>query len=101
MINVVMHVKMWMMNVLRLVIGHNVVISKPNTLMQRVRFLYLHNYQIKLLFFYLVHERQCTTERWARDLLVDGCITYLKTYWCMCSSDMCNGGDLDSIRGCI
>jgi hypothetical protein len=25
----------------------------------------------------------------------------MKTYWCMCSSDMCNGGDLDSIRGCI
>lgn len=47
----------------------------------------------------LVIDRQCTTERWTRELLVDGCLSYMKSYWCMCSSDMCNGGDLDSIRG--
>ncbi|CAF0865424.1 unnamed protein product [Rotaria sordida] len=46
-----------------------------------------------------INERQCTTQQWARELLADGCITYMQTYWCMCSSDMCNGGDLDSIRG--
>ena len=47
----------------------------------------------------LVTERQCTSERWTRELLADGCITYMKAYWCMCSSDMCNGADLESIRG--
>ena len=47
----------------------------------------------------LVHERQCTSERWARELLADGCLTYMKSYWCMCSADSCNGGDVDSIRG--
>ncbi len=63
--------------------------------------LFIHNYHINYLFFHLVSERQCTKERWARELLVDGCISYMKTYLCMCSSDMCNGGDLESIRGCV
>jgi hypothetical protein len=97
-INVVMHVKMVMMNVLHLVIGHNVVISKQDMLTQLVSF---SNSLYKIPFFFnLVNERQCTTERWARELLADGCILYMKTYLCMCSTDMCNGGDLESIRGC-
>jgi hypothetical protein len=100
--NVVMHVKMQMMNVWHRVIGHNVVLSKQNMLMQRVCLFIIIKQNFFLYFFiYLVNERQCTTERWARDLLADGCITYMKTYWCMCSSDMCNGGDLESIRGWV
>ena len=54
---------------------------------------------IRVLTVCSVVDRQCTTERWTRELLVDGCLTYMKNYLCMCSSDMCNGGDLDSIRG--
>lgn len=52
-------------------------------------------------FLLLVTERQCTSERWARELLADGCLSYMKSYWCMCSSDMCNGADLESIRGLL
>ncbi|CAF0878038.1 unnamed protein product [Didymodactylos carnosus] len=44
-------------------------------------------------------DRRCTDERWVRDLLVDGCLTYNGNYWCMCSTDMCNSGDFESIRG--
>jgi len=98
MINVVTHVKKPMTNVLQHVLGHNVVLSKLNTRIQQVR---NHRLFICLLNSrkYLVTERQCTTEQWTSELLTDGCISYMKTYWCMCSSDMCNGGDLESIRG--
>ncbi|CAF4370459.1 unnamed protein product [Rotaria magnacalcarata] len=44
-------------------------------------------------------DRRCTDERWVRDLLVDGCLTYNSLYWCMCSTDLCNSGDFNSIRG--
>ncbi|CAF4756472.1 unnamed protein product, partial [Rotaria magnacalcarata] len=44
-------------------------------------------------------DRRCTDERWVRDLLVDGCLTYNGQYWCMCSTDLCNSGDFTSIRG--
>lgn len=47
----------------------------------------------------LVTDRRCTDERWVRDLLVDGCLTYEDHYWCMCSTDLCNSGDFASIRG--
>ncbi|CAF4818568.1 unnamed protein product, partial [Rotaria sp. Silwood1] len=46
-----------------------------------------------------VTDRRCTDERWVRDLLVDGCLTYNGLYWCMCSTDLCNTGDFNSIRG--
>ncbi|CAF2700607.1 unnamed protein product [Rotaria sp. Silwood2] len=46
-----------------------------------------------------VTDRRCTDERWVRDLLVDGCLTYNGLYWCMCSTDLCNSGDFSSIRG--
>ena len=46
-----------------------------------------------------VSDRRCTDERWVRDLLVDGCLTYNEQYWCMCSTDLCNSGDFVSIRG--
>ncbi len=46
-----------------------------------------------------VSDRRCTEERWVRDLLVDGCLTYNGQYWCMCSTDLCNSGDFTSIRG--
>ncbi|CAF3969298.1 unnamed protein product, partial [Adineta steineri] len=44
-------------------------------------------------------DRRCTDERWVNDLLVDGCLTYNNLYWCMCSTDLCNSGDFNSIRG--
>ncbi|CAF1250584.1 unnamed protein product [Adineta ricciae] len=44
-------------------------------------------------------DRRCTDERWVRELLVDGCLTYNNLYWCMCSTDLCNSGDFNSIRG--
>ena len=47
----------------------------------------------------LVFDRRCTDERWVYDLLYDGCLTYNNQYWCVCSSNYCNGGDLASIRG--
>ncbi|CAF0907034.1 unnamed protein product [Didymodactylos carnosus] len=46
-----------------------------------------------------VTDRRCTDERWVRDLLVDGCLTYSGNYWCMCSTDLCNSGNFNSIRG--
>ncbi|CAF4792808.1 unnamed protein product, partial [Rotaria socialis] len=49
--------------------------------------------------FHPVNDRRCTDERWVRDLLVDGCLTYNSLYWCMCSTDLCNSGDFNSIRG--
>lgn len=51
------------------------------------------------LFEFPVTDRRCTDERWVRDLLVDGCLTYNGKYWCMCSTDLCNSGDFNSIRG--
>ncbi len=48
-----------------------------------------------------VNDRRCTEERWVRDLLVDGCLTYNGQYWCMCSTDLCNSGDFTSIRGML
>ncbi len=50
-------------------------------------------------FKFQVTDRRCTEERWVRDLLVDGCLTYNGQYWCMCSTDLCNSGDFISIRG--
>lgn len=47
----------------------------------------------------IVSERRCTDEKWVYDLLYDGCLTHKSQYWCVCSSDYCNGGDLVSIRG--
>lgn len=52
-----------------------------------------------MFLFILVTDRRCTDERWVRDLLVDGCLTYEDHYWCMCSTDLCNSGDFASIRG--
>ncbi len=56
---------------------------------------------VNLILFSLfqVTDRRCTDERWVRDLLVDGCLTYNGLYWCMCSTDLCNSGDFNSIRG--
>ncbi len=52
-----------------------------------------------ILYIFKVTDRRCTNERWVRDLLVDGCLTYKGLYWCMCSTDLCNSGDFSSIRG--
>ena len=48
-----------------------------------------------------VFDRRCTETRdkWIYELLYDGCLTYNNQYWCVCSSNFCNGGDLSSIRG--
>lgn len=46
-----------------------------------------------------VSDRRCTDEKWVYELLNDGCLTYNNQYWCVCSSNYCNGGDIRSIRG--
>jgi hypothetical protein len=47
----------------------------------------------------VVLERFCPKEKWAIELLEDGCITYEGQYICYCSSDFCNANNISSIRG--
>ena len=98
--NIAMLAKEPRMTVSLLVTGPNAASPKQNMPMLPVRLSL--SVSVRIVSFFsasLVTDRQCTTERWTRELLVDGCLSYMKSYWCMCSSDMCNGGDLDSIRG--
>jgi hypothetical protein len=44
-------------------------------------------------------ERVCSKEKWAKELLYDGCLVYGNKYYCVCSSNYCNSGNLTSIRG--
>ncbi|RNA00791.1 endothelin-converting enzyme 1 isoform X2, partial [Brachionus plicatilis] len=46
-----------------------------------------------------ISDRSCTDEPWLNNLLYDGCLTYSNKYWCICSSDYCNDGNLTAIRG--
>ena len=66
---------------------------KGHTINKQDNHLFVH------FLFSKVTDRRCTDEQWVRDLLVDGCLTYNGQYWCMCSTDLCNSGDFNSIRG--